>query len=62
MRVSKMKQSDGTLEDMWKDEVLFEKTNEDIVTVSIASVDLTQATAHNITLLEIEIVEFLKLS
>ena len=46
-----MKQSDGTLEEMQEDEVLFDKTNEDLVIVSIDSVSLTQGTAHNIAIL-----------
>ena len=50
-RVRKMKQSDGTLEEMQEDEVLFEKTDKDPLTVAIALVALTQATAHNITIL-----------
>ena len=56
-RVRKVKQSDGTLEDMQEDEVLFEKTDEDPVTVAIASTTLTQATAHNITILSENILE-----
>jgi hypothetical protein len=40
-RVRKVKQSDGTLEEMKEDEVLFEKTDEDPMTVATASVSLT---------------------
>ena len=32
-------------------EVLFEKTDEDLVTVAIASTALSQATSHNVTML-----------
>ena len=32
-------------------EVLFEKTDEDLVTIASASVSLSQATAHNVTIL-----------
>ena len=56
-RVQKVKQSDGTLEEMQEYEVLFEKTNEDPVLVAIASTILTQATAHNITMLNANILE-----
>jgi hypothetical protein len=34
-----------------EDEVMFEKTDEDSVTVAMASTTLTQATAHNVTML-----------
>lgn len=50
-RVRKVKQNDGNLEDMQEDEVLFEKTDEDPVTVAIASTTITQATTHNISVL-----------
>ena len=46
-----MKQSDGTMKEMQEDEVLFEKINEDPVIVAITSATLTQATAHNVTML-----------
>ena len=52
-----MKQSDGTLEEMQEDEVWFEKIDEDPVTIDIASVALTQATAHNITILNDKVLE-----
>ena len=52
-----MKQSDGDLEEMQEDEVLFEKNDEDPVTVDIASTTLTQATSHNITVLNEKILE-----
>ena len=46
-----MKQDDGTLEEMQEDEVLFEKTDEHPVMVAITSTTLTQATTHNISVL-----------
>ena len=52
-----MKQSVGNLEEMQEDEVLFEKTNEDLVTVATTSIALTQATAHNITALNEKLLE-----
>jgi hypothetical protein len=52
-----VKQSDGTLEEMQEDEVLFEKTDEDHVTVSITSAALTQTTTHNITILNEKLLE-----
>ena len=36
---------------MMEDEVMFEKINEDLVTVATTSSYLTQATAHNVTVL-----------
>ena len=56
-RVRIVKQSDGTLEEMQEDEVLFEKTNEDPTTVAITSTTLTQATTPNITILNANILE-----
>lgn len=56
-RVWKTKQNDGTLEEMQEDEVLFDKTNEDLVIVSIDSVSLTQGTTHNIAILNEKLLE-----
>jgi hypothetical protein len=56
-RVRKVKQSNGTFKDMQEVEVLFEKTDEDLVIVVIALASLTQATAHNITVLNENILE-----
>ena len=56
-RVRKVKQSDGTLEEMQEDEVLFGKTYEDLVTIAIASVALTQATVDNLIVLNEDILE-----
>ena len=44
-RVRKTKQSYGTSEGMQEDEVLFEKNDDYLVTVAIASTTLTQANA-----------------
>ena len=52
-----MKKSNVTLEEMQEDEVLFEKTDEDLVTIAIASTTLTQDIAHNITILNENIFE-----
>ena len=55
--VWKVKKSDGTLEEMQEDEVLFKKNDEDPVTVAIASTTLSQDTAHNITVLNDNLLE-----
>ena len=52
-----MKQSDGTLEEMQEDEVLFKKIVEDPMIVDIASINLTQSIAHNISILNEKILE-----
>ena len=46
-----MKQNDGTMKEVKEDEVIFEKTDEGLVTVDTTSVALTQATDHNVTML-----------
>ena len=56
-RVWKLKQSDGTLEEMQEDWVLFEKIDEDPIIVATTSTALTQAIAHNITALNEKILE-----
>jgi hypothetical protein len=56
-RVRKVKQSNGTLEEMQEDEVLFKKTNEDHVKVATTSTTLTQATTHNKIVLNENILE-----
>ena len=56
-RVRKVKQSDGSLEEMQEHEVLFEKTDEDLVTFTTTSTTLTQATTHNITVLNEKLLE-----
>ena len=50
-RIRNEKQNDGTLKEVQEDEILFEKTNEDLFTVATASATLSQATAHNVTML-----------
>ena len=52
-----MKKNDGTMKELQEDEVLFEKIDEDPVTIAIASTALTQATAHNITVLNEKLLE-----
>ena len=56
-RVRKVKQSDGNLEEMQEDEVLFEKTDEDLVTVATTSTALAQSIAHNIIVLNEKLLE-----
>jgi hypothetical protein len=46
-----VKQNDGTMKEIQEDEVLFEKIDEDLVTVAIASTTSTQATAQNVAML-----------
>jgi hypothetical protein len=55
--VMKVKQSDGTFEEMQEDDVLFEKTYEDPMTIATASTSLSQASSHNITVLNENILE-----
>ena len=56
-RVWKVKTNGGTLEEMQEHEVLFEKTNEDPVTVETTLIALTQDTAYNITMLNEKLLE-----
>lgn len=56
-RVRKVKQDDGTLEEMQEDDVLFEKTDEGPVAVATTSAALTQATTHNISVLNEKLLE-----
>ena len=56
-RVRKVKKSDGILEEMQEDEVLFKKSDEDIVTIAKTLVYLAQAIAQNITILNENILE-----
>ena len=39
------------MKEMQEDEVMFEKIDEDLVTVATTSIALTEATIHNITVL-----------
>ena len=50
-RVRSEKQNDGTLKEIQEDEVLFENTNEDPVIVASTLASLSQATAHNVIVL-----------
>ena len=50
-RVRSEKQNDGNLNEIREDEVLFERTDEDLITVAIASTTLSQDTSHNVTML-----------
>ena len=49
--VGNEKNNDGTMKEIKEDEVLFEKTDEDSITVATTSTTLSQATAHNVTVL-----------
>ena len=50
-RIRNEKQNDGTFKEVQEDEVLFERIDEDPVTVATASAALSQATVHNVTML-----------
>jgi len=50
-RIRNEKQNDGTLKEIQEDEVLFERTDEDPITVATTSTTLSQATSHNVSLL-----------
>ena len=52
-----MNQDDGNLEEIQEDEVLFDKTNGDPVTVATTSIASAQATDHNISVLNENILE-----
>ena len=56
-RFQSLKQNDGTIRKVQEDEVLFEKTNEDLVIVATTSTALTQATTHNVTMLNENILQ-----
>ena len=56
-RVRSVKQNDGTMKEVQEDEVLFEKTNEDLMKVATTLTTLTQATAHNVTILKEKILQ-----
>ena len=45
------------MKEMQEDEILFEKTDEDPKTVATTSTTLTQATTHNITVLNEKLLE-----
>ena len=50
-RVRSEKQNDDTVEEVHEDEVLFEKTDEDLIIVRTTSTTLSHATVHNVTML-----------
>ena len=50
-RIRNEKQNDGTYKEVWEDEILFERIEEDPVTVATASTALSQATIHNVNVL-----------
>jgi hypothetical protein len=52
-----VKLNDEIMEEMQEDEVLFEKTDEDLVTIATTSSTLTQATAHNVAVLNEKLLE-----
>ena len=52
-----MKYNDGTMKEMQENEVLFEKNDEDPVTVAIASSTLTQDIAKNVLVLNEKLLE-----
>ena len=45
------RQNDGTYKEVQEDEILFERIEEDPVTVATASATLSQATVHNVNVL-----------
>ena len=45
------KLSDGTLKEVQEDDVLFERTDEDPITVATTSATLSQGTVHNVSML-----------
>ena len=50
-RIRNEKQNDGTFKEVQEDEVLFERIDEDLVTVATTSAALSQATVHNVNVL-----------
>jgi hypothetical protein len=50
-RIKSKKQNDRTLKEVQEDEVLFERTVEDPINMATTSTTLSQATAHNVTML-----------
>jgi hypothetical protein len=50
-KFKKVKENDGTLRDIIDDEVLFERTDEDLMMVAEASIALNQANILNISLI-----------
>ena len=50
-RIRNEKQNDGILKEVQEDEILCEKTHEDLITIATTSATLSQATADNVTML-----------
>ena len=50
-RIRSVKQNDGNMNEMQEDEVMFQKNDEDPVTIATSSTTLTQATSHSVTML-----------
>ena len=50
-KVCNEKHNDGTLKEIQKDEFLFEKTDEDLITIATTLATLSQATTHSIIVL-----------
>ena len=53
----KMNHNDGTMEEMLKDEVIFEKNDQDLVTVATTLETLTQSISHEITIMNEKLLE-----
>ena len=50
-RIRNERQNDGTFKEVQEDEILFQRIEEDPVTVATSSATLSQATVHNINML-----------
>jgi hypothetical protein len=50
-RIRNEKQNDGTLKEVHEDEVFFERTDENPITVATALATLSQPTVHNVNML-----------
>ena len=50
-RIRNERQDDGTYKEVQEDEIIFERIEEDPVTVATASATLSQATVHNVSML-----------
>ena len=55
--VRKVKQVNGTFQEMQEEEVLFERTDGDPIMVATSSTTLTQATIHNVSMLNEKVKE-----
>lgn len=50
-RIRNERQDDGTYKEVQEDEILFERIEEDLVTIATTSTALSQATVHNVNVL-----------